>query len=347
MSELELRQTTIDAEIAHAPRRRRAGPLACRVRARSSPARSCCSCSPRPSSRVSLETQDPQPDLAERGVRVAVARALVRHRRVGARRLQPRRRTARARRCSSASTATFIGLALGLVLGVLAGFGGRVVDYGVNRLVEVLFAFPGLLLALLVIVVYGPGPGDRHDRRRPLDRAGLRAHHPRPVRGRSDRRSTSRRPACSGTRAGASSRATCCRTRSSRSSCSRRSASARRSCGPRRSATSASALSRPRREWGAMLAAGRTYLSTRMVDDGLPRAHDRRHDDRDDRPRPRTRTSRKGRRMTDSPTRAAARGRRPACRVRRHRGACTASSFSDRAGRVRRDRRRVGVGQVA
>ncbi|MFB9309713.1 peptide/nickel transport system permease protein [Agromyces hippuratus] len=54
--------------------------------------------------------------------------------------------------------ATAIGLALGLVLGVLASFGGRVVDYGVNRLVEVLFAFPGLLLALLVIVVYGPGP---------------------------------------------------------------------------------------------------------------------------------------------------------------------------------------------
>lgn len=54
--------------------------------------------------------------------------------------------------------ATAIGLALGLVLGVLASFGGRVVDFGVNRLVEVLFAFPGLLLALLVIVVYGPGP---------------------------------------------------------------------------------------------------------------------------------------------------------------------------------------------
>nr|WP_157001568.1 ABC transporter permease [Agromyces laixinhei] len=54
--------------------------------------------------------------------------------------------------------ATAIGLALGLVLGVLASFGGRIVDFGVNRLVEVLFAFPGLLLALLVIVVYGPGP---------------------------------------------------------------------------------------------------------------------------------------------------------------------------------------------
>lgn len=54
--------------------------------------------------------------------------------------------------------ATAIGLALGLVLGVAASFGGRVVDFGVGRLVEVLFAFPGLLLALLVIVVAGPGP---------------------------------------------------------------------------------------------------------------------------------------------------------------------------------------------
>ncbi len=55
-------------------------------------------------------------------------------------------------------TATLIGLALGLVLGLLASFAGRVFDFAVNRVIEVLFAFPGLLLALLVIVVYGPGP---------------------------------------------------------------------------------------------------------------------------------------------------------------------------------------------
>ena len=54
--------------------------------------------------------------------------------------------------------ATAIGLTLGLVLGVLAGFGGRILDFTVNRFVEVLFAFPGLLLALLVIVIAGPGP---------------------------------------------------------------------------------------------------------------------------------------------------------------------------------------------
>lgn len=53
--------------------------------------------------------------------------------------------------------ATAIGLGLGIVLGTLAGMLGRVVDFTVNRVLEVLFAFPGLLLALLVILIYGPG----------------------------------------------------------------------------------------------------------------------------------------------------------------------------------------------
>ncbi|MBF4573333.1 ABC transporter permease [Herbiconiux sp. VKM Ac-1786] len=53
--------------------------------------------------------------------------------------------------------ATAIGIVLALVLGLAAALGGRFVDFGVNRLLEVLFAFPGLLLALLVITVYGPG----------------------------------------------------------------------------------------------------------------------------------------------------------------------------------------------
>ena len=54
--------------------------------------------------------------------------------------------------------ATAIGLSLGLLLAVVASFGGRILDFSVNRFIEVLFAFPGLLLALLVIVIYGPGP---------------------------------------------------------------------------------------------------------------------------------------------------------------------------------------------
>jgi peptide/nickel transport system permease protein len=53
--------------------------------------------------------------------------------------------------------ATAIGIGLALVLGLAAALGGRVTDFGVSRFLEVLFAFPGLLLALLVITVYGPG----------------------------------------------------------------------------------------------------------------------------------------------------------------------------------------------
>ncbi|TFC15269.1 ABC transporter permease [Cryobacterium algoritolerans] len=53
--------------------------------------------------------------------------------------------------------ATGIGLGLGIVLGTMAGMLGRIVDFTVNRFLEVLFAFPGLLLALLVILVFGPG----------------------------------------------------------------------------------------------------------------------------------------------------------------------------------------------
>lgn len=54
-------------------------------------------------------------------------------------------------------SATAIGLGLGTVLGLVAALGGRAADAVVSRLLEVLFSFPGLLLALLVIVVTGPG----------------------------------------------------------------------------------------------------------------------------------------------------------------------------------------------
>jgi peptide/nickel transport system permease protein len=55
-------------------------------------------------------------------------------------------------------TATVIGLGLGVLLGTIAGTLGAAADFTVNRFLEVLFAFPGLLLALLFILVFGPGP---------------------------------------------------------------------------------------------------------------------------------------------------------------------------------------------
>ncbi|WP_423923443.1 ABC transporter permease [Frigoribacterium sp. 2-23] len=59
---------------------------------------------------------------------------------------------------SIGAAATLIGTGLGALLGVAAGVGGRVTDAAVGRLLEVLFALPGLLLALVVIAFAGPGP---------------------------------------------------------------------------------------------------------------------------------------------------------------------------------------------
>ena len=54
-------------------------------------------------------------------------------------------------------SATAIGLALALLFGAAAGLGSKPVDFTVSRVLEVLFAFPGLLLALLFITIFGVG----------------------------------------------------------------------------------------------------------------------------------------------------------------------------------------------
>lgn len=54
-------------------------------------------------------------------------------------------------------SATAIGLILGGALGITAGVSGKWLDSAICRFVEVLFAFPGLLLALIVIAVSGTG----------------------------------------------------------------------------------------------------------------------------------------------------------------------------------------------
>ncbi|GAA1490396.1 ABC transporter permease [Brachybacterium sacelli] len=51
--------------------------------------------------------------------------------------------------------ATAIGLVGALVLGLAGGLAGRFADAAVTRVIEVLYAFPGILLAMILIAVYG------------------------------------------------------------------------------------------------------------------------------------------------------------------------------------------------
>jgi peptide/nickel transport system permease protein len=53
--------------------------------------------------------------------------------------------------------ATIVGLAIAIVLGFVAGLGGRAADVVVSRFLEILFAFPSLLLALLFVATFGAG----------------------------------------------------------------------------------------------------------------------------------------------------------------------------------------------
>ncbi|RLP72751.1 ABC transporter permease [Mycetocola tolaasinivorans] len=53
--------------------------------------------------------------------------------------------------------ATALGIGLATVLGFVAGLGPRWLDFGTSRVIEVMLAFPGLVLALLVMVISGPG----------------------------------------------------------------------------------------------------------------------------------------------------------------------------------------------
>lgn len=66
-----------------------------------------------------------------------------------------------------ARTSLFIGLVgtaggvlLGTVLGMISGFFGGWVDTLLMRLIDIMFAFPGILLAILIVAVMGPGLGN-------------------------------------------------------------------------------------------------------------------------------------------------------------------------------------------
>ncbi|WP_233964729.1 ABC transporter permease subunit [Pectobacterium versatile] len=50
-----------------------------------------------------------------------------------------------------------LGMLVGIVLGLLAGYYGRWVDTLIMRGSDVLFAFPGMLLAIAVVAILGPG----------------------------------------------------------------------------------------------------------------------------------------------------------------------------------------------
>jgi peptide/nickel transport system permease protein len=50
-----------------------------------------------------------------------------------------------------------IGLSAGLILGLVAGYYGKVLDVVILRIMDVLLAFPGILLALSIIAILGPG----------------------------------------------------------------------------------------------------------------------------------------------------------------------------------------------
>jgi len=51
----------------------------------------------------------------------------------------------------------FIALAVGSVMGIVAGYAGGWVDTVLSRVMDVMFSFPTLLLAIVIVAVLGPG----------------------------------------------------------------------------------------------------------------------------------------------------------------------------------------------
>ena len=58
---------------------------------------------------------------------------------------------------SASAAALVLIVALGVTLGLAAGYAGEWVDTGIMRLVDVLMAFPSFVLALVVAGLFGPG----------------------------------------------------------------------------------------------------------------------------------------------------------------------------------------------
>jgi peptide/nickel transport system permease protein len=52
--------------------------------------------------------------------------------------------------------AVVISASFGIVLGLISGYYGRIVDGVIMRLIDIMLAFPGILLALVVVAILGP-----------------------------------------------------------------------------------------------------------------------------------------------------------------------------------------------
>ena len=59
-----------------------------------------------------------------------------------------------------------VGLSIGLLIGAVAGYAGGRVDSVLMRLMDIMLAIPGLLLAIGIVAVLGPGLVADHDRGR-------------------------------------------------------------------------------------------------------------------------------------------------------------------------------------
>ena len=136
---------------------------------------------------------------------------------------------------------------IGSVLGAVAGYFGRGVDEVIMRIADLVFAFPTIILAMIVAASLGPEPHQRRDRAARRVVAELRPRHAVARARRARRGSTSSPAGCSARARTGRSAATCCRTSPRRCWCSPRSTSATRSCCSRGCRSSASARRRRRR----------------------------------------------------------------------------------------------------
>ena len=99
-------------------------------------------------------------------------------------------------RARSASALSVVALAgsFGVVMGLLAGYFGGRTDNVIMRAIDTQIAFPGLLLALIILATIGPHAGHRDRRSRPQWLDGLCAHDARHSDCRSGRCPSWKRP---------------------------------------------------------------------------------------------------------------------------------------------------------